>query len=81
MMKSNARLANEAIERILELSADAQVGIRRAGKDSPEFHNLNGAINAYGKTIAVLIALQHREEFYGMTGEFDLSKFVSGRVH
>jgi len=33
-------------------------------KDSPAFHNLTGAIAAYGKVLALLTALQQREEFY-----------------
>jgi hypothetical protein len=33
-------------------------------KDSPAFHNLTGAIAAYGKALALLTALQRREEFY-----------------
>jgi len=33
-------------------------------KDSPAFHKLTGAIGAYGKALALLTALQQREEFY-----------------
>jgi hypothetical protein len=36
--------------------------------DSPAFHNLTGAIAAYGKALALLIALQKREEFYTVVG-------------
>ena len=43
-----------AIERILELSADAQVTRRKTPKDSPSFHNLTGAIAAYGKALDLL---------------------------
>jgi hypothetical protein len=71
MMKSNAGLANKAIERVLELSADAHVRRRGTAKDSPGYHNLTGAIAAYGKTLAVLTALQQREEFHAMIGEHD----------
>jgi hypothetical protein len=63
-MKSNSSHAGQAIERILELSADAQITRRMMAKDSPAFHNLTGAIAAYGKALAVLTALQRREEFY-----------------
>jgi hypothetical protein len=69
MMKANAGLANKGIERILELSADAHIRRRGTVKDSPEFHNLTGAIAAYGKALAVLTALQQREEFYAMIGQ------------
>jgi len=35
-----------------------------AARNSPAFHNLTGAIAAYGKALALLPALQQREEFY-----------------
>ncbi len=44
MKKLTLSLANEAIERILELSADTQITRRMTAKDSPAFHNLTGAI-------------------------------------
>jgi hypothetical protein len=63
-MKFNSGQAERAIERILELSAEAQIARRMVAKNSPAFHNLTGAIAAYGKALAVLTALQRREEFY-----------------
>ncbi len=69
MMKANAGLANRVIERIVELSADAHIRRRGTVKDSAEFNKLTGAIAAYGKTLALLTALQQREEFYAMIGE------------
>ena len=63
-MKSNSGHARQAIERIIELSADAQITRRIVAKGSPTFHNLTGAIAAYGKALALLTALQQREEFY-----------------
>ena len=63
-MKSNSSHAGQAIARIIELSADAQITRRMVGDGSPAFHNLSGAIAAYGKALAVLTALQQREEFY-----------------
>jgi hypothetical protein len=72
MMKPNSGVADKAIERILELSADAHIRRRRTVKDSPEFHNLTGAIAAYGKALALLNALQRWEEFYAMTAQHDL---------
>jgi hypothetical protein len=63
-MKSNSGQAGRAIERILELSAEAQIARRMVAKDSPAFHRLSGAIAAYGRTLALLTALQRREEFY-----------------
>ena len=77
MMKPNAGLANKGIDRILELSADAHIRRRRTVIDSPEFHNLTGAIAAYGKALALLIALQELEEFYAMIGRYDVPAGVA----
>lgn len=49
---------DQTIQRILELSADAQIARRRVAKDSPAFHTLTGAITAYGKVLTLLVALQ-----------------------
>ena len=46
------------IERILELSAEAQIKRRVAAEDSPKFHNLTGAIVAYGKALDLLSKLE-----------------------
>ncbi len=59
---------DNAIERILELSAEAQMKRREAAEDSPAFHKLTGAITAYGKALALLTALQQREESYTTIG-------------
>ncbi len=72
MMKANSGLANKGIERILELSADAHIQRRGTVKDSPEFHKLTGAIAAYGKALALLTALQQREEFYAMIDQLEM---------
>jgi hypothetical protein len=63
-MESTRTPTDKAIERIIELSADAQITRRVTAKDSPAFHNLTGAIAAYGRALALLTALQQREEFY-----------------
>ena len=63
-MKANSGHAGQAIARIIELSADAQITKRMVAKDSAAFHNLTGVIAAYGKALALLTALQQREEFY-----------------
>ena len=76
-MKSNSALVNEAIERILELSADAHIQRRRVAKDSPEFDNLTGAISAYGKVLALLIALQQQEEFDAIGDQHEFSECVA----
>src|SRR5438874_13827216 len=76
MMRANAGLANKMIERILELSADAHIRRRGTIKDSPEFNKLTGAIAAYGKTLALLTALQRRGEFYVINGAGGASAFL-----
>jgi len=63
-MESTRTPTDKAIERIIELSADAQITRRVTAKDSPAFHNLTGAIAAYGRALALLTALRQREEFY-----------------
>jgi hypothetical protein len=73
-MESNSGYVRQAIERIIELSADAHITRRMTAKDSPSFHNLTGAILAYGKILALLTALQQREEFYGMVGQCEFSE-------
>ena len=77
MMKANAGLASKGIERILELSADAHIRRRETVKGSPEFHNLTGAIAAYGKALELLTALQQLEEFYTMVGWHDMPAGVA----
>jgi hypothetical protein len=77
MMKPNSGLASNGIERILELSADAHIRRRGTVKDSPEFHNLTGAIAAYGKALALLTSLQHREEFHAMISQRDVPACVA----
>ena len=74
MKKSSSGLANQAIERLLELSTDAQITRRKSTKDSPAFHNMTGAITAYGKALAILAALQQREEFYSIIAQYELSE-------
>jgi hypothetical protein len=72
MMNDSEGLANQGIERILELSADAHIRRRGTVKDSPEFHNLTGAITAYGKALELLTAMQELEEFYAMLDQLDV---------
>jgi hypothetical protein len=77
MMERNAGVASKGIERILGLSADAHIQRRMTIKDSPEYHNLTGAIAAYGKTLAVLTALKYREEFRAMIAQPDVRERVA----
>jgi hypothetical protein len=71
-MKADSGIANRAIEQILELSADAHIRRRGTIQDSRESHKLTGAIAAYGKALALLTALQRREEFYAMIDRLDV---------
>jgi hypothetical protein len=81
MMTANSGLANRVIERIVELSADAQIERRMTAKDSPEFHQLAGAIAAYGEALSLLVAVREQEEFYEIMRELNLLVSVSERVH
>ena len=76
MIKRHVGLANEVIERILELSSDAHIQRREVAKDSPAFDSLTGAIAAYGKVLAFLTSLQKREEFDLVVGQSEFSEYV-----
>ena len=78
-MKFNSGL-EEGIERVLELSVEAHVKRREVAIDSSEFHNLTGAIAAYGKVLAFLASLQQREEFDLLAGQSEFSECVAA-VH
>jgi hypothetical protein len=62
-MKATLSPTGQIIEQILELSADAQITRRMAARNSPLFDSLAGAITAYGKVLALLVAFQEHEEF------------------
>jgi hypothetical protein len=81
MMRANSGLANQVIERVLELSADAQIQRRGTAQDSPAFHKLTGAITAYGKALALFVALREQEEFYALLDELNLAEGASTVVH
>jgi len=49
---------DEAIDRILELSAQAQTKRRETTENSPTFHKLSGAVLAYGEALDLLTKLQ-----------------------
>jgi hypothetical protein len=40
-------------------------------------HSLTGAIAAYGKALAILTALQLREEFYTIIAQHELSEHIA----
>jgi hypothetical protein len=77
MKKLSFGPVNKAIERILELSADAQIRRREIAKDSPVYNTLAETIAAYGKVLMLLTALQQREEFYTIVSQYELSKGVA----
>ena len=74
MRKPNAGYVGQAIERVLELSADAQLARRKTPRNSSAFHHLTGAIAAYGKALALLAALQQREEFFMVIAQCEYSE-------
>ena len=75
-MTSVTGLANLAIEQVLELSADAHIERSMTAQDSAAFHRLTGAIAAYGKALSVLVALEQREQFYGMLAPLNLPELA-----
>jgi hypothetical protein len=77
MRKFSSGRVGQAIERVLELSADVHITRRNTPKDSLAFHSLTGAIAAYGKALALLTALQQREEFYKIIAECEFSERVA----
>jgi len=77
MTKSTSGHAGHAIQRVLELSPNAQITRRKTLKHSPAFHSLTGAIVAYSKTLSILTALQQREEFFRVVMQYDLSERVA----
>ena len=80
-MKAISGLANSAIEVVLELSADAHIQRKMTAQGSSDFHRLTGAIAAYGNALAVLVALQEREELCAMIAELNLPVSVTGVAH
>jgi len=55
-------LAEQAVEQILELSADIQIKRRAALKGSTPFHEMSAAIAAYGEVLELLTTLQRQGE-------------------
>jgi len=60
-MTKSLSCAEQAIERILDLSADLQIKRRATAKYSFEYDEYSVAIAAYGKALEVLTALMHQE--------------------
>jgi len=49
---------DKAIDRILELSAEAQTKRREVAENSAAFHKLTGAVLAYGEALGLLARLR-----------------------
>ncbi|HXN52505.1 MAG TPA: hypothetical protein VN943_11250 [Candidatus Acidoferrum sp.] len=70
-------LADKAVERILELSADLQIKRRATGRYSLAYHDFSVAIAAYGRVLDVLSTLQQPEEYsstLGFLGSLEASR-------
>ena len=80
MTKGSSGLANRVLEQILELSADAQIERRGTAKDCAAFHNLSGAITAYGKAVGLLVAIQQEQELYDFMLALSLPESVTEKV-
>ena len=59
---SSPHFVDSAMQQVLELSAEAQIKRRSAAKDSAAYHELTGAIHAFGAALGVLSRLQQVEE-------------------
>lgn len=81
MMKGSSSLTDEAIERIVELSADAQIERRRIAKDCMAFRQLTGAITAYGKAIGILVAVREQEELWDILCTVSLLESAGEQIH
>jgi hypothetical protein len=69
-------LAEKAVERILELSADLQIKRRASAKYSLEFNEYSVAIAAYGTVLELLTTLQREERYspsLGLLGSLESS--------
>jgi hypothetical protein len=61
-------VAEKAVERILELSADLQIKRRATAQYSFEFQEYSAAIAAYGEVLELLTALQLEEMYSASLG-------------
>ena len=75
MKKLNSGPVDKAIERIVELSADAQIRRREILGNSVAYYTLIETIAAYGKALALLAAL--RKEFHTTVDQEEFSEGVA----
>lgn len=66
------------VERILDLSADAQIKRREIPLQSIAFHELTGAIAAYGKVLGMLTTGQQSSEHYLLIKPLQYAAAASG---
>jgi hypothetical protein len=76
MNKLSSGPVDRAIEQILELSADAQIRRREIVRNSVAYYALIETIEAYGKALALLTALQQRKDFQATVGQDEFSECV-----
>ena len=55
-------LAEQAVEQILELSADIQIKRRATLKGSTSFWEMSAAVAAYGEVLEMLTTLQQQDQ-------------------
>jgi hypothetical protein len=67
-------LADKALERILELSADLQIKRRATAPGCRVFRDFSAEIAAYGQVLEVLTTLQREEESSTAAGFFSTLK-------
>jgi hypothetical protein len=77
MKKLRSGPVDKAIERILELSADAQIRRREIVRNSVAYYTLIETIAAYGKALTLLTALQQRKELHTTVGQDEFSECVA----
>lgn len=80
-MNTRSGLAAQAIDEVLELSAEAHIQRKTTTKGSPDFHRRIGVIAAYGNSLAVLVALQEREELCALITELNLPASLTKVAH
>jgi hypothetical protein len=61
-MMQSPSVADQLVERIVELSADLQIKRRATAKWTPAYYELSASIAAYGELLGVLTILQRQEE-------------------
>jgi hypothetical protein len=61
-MTQSLSVADQLVERILELSADLQIKRRATAKWTLAYYDLSASIAAYGEVLGMLTTLRRQEE-------------------